>query len=431
MPCQMVPDKSAAGPGRRKRDRAVAMAQQLEQTWAPALRTVAAYAVDASQSRGRLHPEPDCPMRTPFQRDRDRIVHATAFRRLNYKTQVFLFHEGDHYRSRLTHSLEVAQIARAMARLLALDEDLAEALALAHDLGHPPFGHAGERALDRALAGHGGFDHNAQSLKVVMRLERKYAAFDGLNLALETLEGLVKHNGPLVGPYARNVAADRVLAATVDRLGLTPHVDCASYASAEAQVAAIADDIAWVNHDIDDGLRAGLLAIEDLAEAPLAGPFVRDVLGRPMNGERRRMIYEVNRRMITAMIAECVSESRRRLAEAAPATAEHVRQSACALVSFAPGFAAELGELKSFLFAGVYRHPRIMNVMAAAETLLVELFERYRRDAAAMPDGRGADLAGLDDSEKARRIGDFVAGMTDRFAIAEHRRLFDATPDLG
>src|SRR5215470_3828160 len=235
-------------------------------------RPLGAYAAVAEASAGRLHPEPACPMRTPFQRDRDRIVHATAFRRLTYKTQVFVFHEGDHYRTRLTHSLEVAQIARAIARMLGLDEDLAEALALAHDLGHPPFGHAGERALAQAMQPYGGFDHNAQSLKVVTRLERKYAAFDGLNLTLETLEGLAKHNGPLMDGDA---GGHSVLRKAIDDAGLAGRLHLAEYAPAEAQAAAIADDIAYNSHDLDDGLRAGLIDLDALADVPLAWEFVR------------------------------------------------------------------------------------------------------------------------------------------------------------
>lgn len=395
----------------------------------PTPRPVATYAVDARRSFGRLHDEAPCPMRTPFQRDRDRIVHATAFRRLNYKTQVFLFHEGDHYRSRLTHSLEVAQIARAIARLLSLDEDLAEALALSHDLGHPPFGHAGERALDRALATFGGFDHNAQSLRVVTRLERKYADFDGLNLSIETLDGLIKHNGPVAGPHARGADGDAVLRAAITEAGLDGHLDLGLFASAEAQAAAVADDIAWLNHDIDDGLRAGLLAIEDLTEAPLAGGFVRAVLASATR-ERRRAIYEVNRRMITAMIAACVDEARERLAALPGANADSVRRADHPCVVFPAAMSRDLDGLKSFLFDRVYRHPRIVRVMDNAETIITQLFARYRSDPAALPHDRGAELQSMDEDARARRLGDFIAGMTDRFAIAEHQRLFDATPEL-
>ena len=363
-------------------------------------------------------------MRTPFQRDRDRIVHATAFRRLNYKTQVFLFHEGDHYRSRLTHTLEVAQIARAIARLLGLDEDLAEALALAHDLGHPPFGHAGERALNRAMSGFGGFDHNAQSLRVVTRLERKYAAFDGLNLSFETLDGLIKHNGPVLAEH------EPILAAAVEAAGLASHLDLSRQASAEAQAAALADDIAYNNHDIDDGLRAGLIAIEDLVDVPLAGPFVRDVLARPGGMENRRRIYEVNRRMITAMIDDAATTSRRHLGRVASA-ADAVMAAPGPVVAFSSAMSADLLGLRGYLFKAVYRHERVMRVMRAAEAAVIDLFGRYRADPAALPDGRGDELQGLDELERARRISDFIAGMTDRFAISEHRRLFDATPDLG
>ena len=396
---------------------------------APMARTVSAFAIDARHSLGRLHDEPACPMRTPFQRDRDRIVHATAFRRLNYKTQVFLFHEGDHYRSRLTHSLEVAQIARAIARLLSLDEDLAEALALAHDLGHPPFGHAGERALDRALADFGGFDHNAQSLRVVTRLERKYDGFDGLNLSIETLDGLIKHNGPVLGPNARGADGDVVLLTAIAEAGLDGRLDLDLFASAEAQAAAVADDIAWLNHDIDDGLRAGLLAIEDLAEAPLAGDFVRDVLSNGTR-ERRRAIYEVNRRMITAMIAACVDEARGRLASLPGSSLEEVRRSNRPCIAFPDAMSRDLDGLKAFLFERVYRHPRIVRVMDSAETIVKELFARYRTDPASFPHDRGAGREAMGEDARARRLGDFIAGMTDRFAIAEHQRLFDATPEL-
>ncbi len=393
--------------------------------WQPAERALAPYAAAPALSRGRLVTEPACPMRTPYQRDRDRIVHATAFRRLNYKTQVFLFHEGDHYRSRLTHTLEVAQIARAIARLLGLDEDLAEALALAHDLGHPPFGHAGERALNRTMAGCGGFDHNAQSVRVVTRLERKYAAFDGLNLTFETLDGLIKHNGPV------SVAHEPILVEAMQTAGLMPHLDLSRYAPAEAQAAAIADDIAYNNHDIDDGLRAGLIAIEDLSDVPLVGPFVREVLAKPGAIENRRRIYEVNRRMITAMIDDAVTASRQRIAALDLRSAAAVAAAPTPVVAFSAAISADLEGLRAFLFKSVYRHERVMRVMQHAETVVVDLFDRYRSDTDALPEGRGRELAGFDEMARARRTADFIAGMTDRFAISEHRRLFDATPDLG
>src|SRR5262245_40964999 len=308
-------------------------------------RPVAPYATHAGDSAGRLHPEPGCPMRTAFQRDRDRIIHATAFRRLTYKTQVFLFHEGDHYRTRLTHSLEVAQIARAIARMLGLDEDLAEALALAHDLGHPPFGHAGERALAEAMAPYGGFDHNAQSLKVVTRLERKYAGFDGLNLSMETLEGLAKHNGPVPGDGA---TGQEVLREAIEATGLAGRLHLERFGPAEAQAAAIADDIAYNGHDIDDGLRAGFIAIDGLREGPLAGPYVREA---PQHGgDQQRIIYEMHRRIITDLINDAVCEARTRLAVLAQQSLEGVRDAGRPVVALSPVRQAEIEGLQRFLF---------------------------------------------------------------------------------
>src|SRR5262245_42585138 len=287
----------------------------------PGRRSLAPYSTHPELSAGRLYQEPACPMRTPFQRDRDRIVHATSFRRLTYKTQVFIFHEGDHYRTRLTHSLEVAQIARTIARQLRLDEDLAEALALAHDLGHPPFGHAGERALDFAMREFGGYDHNAPRLSVVMHLERKYLAFDGLNLTWETLEGLAKHNGPVERDETN--AVWKVMRSLEDWQSLEPE----SWASTEAQVAALADDIAYLSHDIDDGLRARLLVLDGLAEVPLAGRLAE--AARAEQGQRGagRVVYEITRRMITEMIGSVVAESRDRLRALAPQSPADIRGS--------------------------------------------------------------------------------------------------------
>ena len=395
----------------------------------PAARGVAAYAADAARSRGRAFPEPPCPMRTPFQRDRDRIVHATAFRRLTYKTQVFLMHEGDHFRTRLTHTLEVSQIARSMARLLQLDEDLAEALALAHDLGHPPFGHAGERALNAVMGAYGGFDHNAQSFKVVTGLERKYADFDGLNLTFETLEGLAKHNGPLA-PEGTSPGHHDVLRDVIARAGVTEQLNLDFYASAEAQVASIADDIAYNNHDIDDGLRAGLVEMAELVDVPFVGGFVRALGGEASDMDRGRMIYEVNRRMITAMIDDVVTESRARLARVGARSLDDVRHAGEAVVAFSDQRRAELKGLRDFLFRTVYRHARVMRVMGDAEGIVRDLFARYMADASALPSRRGDAIAGLAEHERAGRIADFIAGMTDRYAVAEHERLFDATPDL-
>lgn len=350
------------------------------------------------------------------------MLHSTPFRRLTHKTQVFIYHEGDHYRTRLTHSLEVAQIARTIARQLRLDEDLAEVLALAHDLGHPPFGHAGERALDRAMRDYGGFDHNAQSLRIVMRLERKYMRFDGLNLTWETLEGLAKHNGPIGDPVS---AVAKVIAA----LSGWHDFSHAGWASAEAQVAAFSDDIAYVNHDIDDALRARLLTLDDLAGMPLVGPVVAD-LASERDRNDPRLIYEATRRTITIMIADIVAEARRNLAQLAPATADDIRRAPDAIVRFSPEMLASIGALKAVLFERVYRHERVMQVMRAAEGVVLDLFGRCLAEPSAMPDNWRAAAVGLDERRRARLVADYVAGMTDRYALAEHRRLFDATPEL-
>lgn len=406
----------------------------------PGARRVAPWALDAYASRGRATPEPACTYRTPFQRDRDRIVHATAFRRLTYKTQVFLHHEGDHFRTRLTHSLEVAQIARSIARQLELDEDLAEALSLAHDVGHPPFGHAGERGLDAAMRDWGGFDHNAHSLRMVTTLERRYAHFDGLNLTFETLEGLAKHNGPLIGPRAPegSEAKHRELLDLIAALGLTQALWLDLYAPAEAQIAAIADDIAYTNHDIDDALRAGLISIADLESAPMAGPYVTaaraalvgTTVARSEVDRDRRLFYEVNRRMITVMVDDVVRETRARVAALGIDNPDGVRHAGLPVVAFPDQQRADLDALKKFLFVRVYRAPRVMRVMHKAEKVVAALFERYMKSPADLPGGRGEPILGLDPAGRARRIADFIAGMTDRFALAEYARLFDDTIDL-
>ncbi len=390
----------------------------------PGERLPAPYAASAVPSRGRRYPEPECATRSPFQRDRDRVLHSTAFRRLIHKTQVFVFHEGDHYRTRLTHSLEVAQIARTMARQLRLDEDLAEALALAHDLGHPPFGHAGERALDFALRNFGGFDHNAQSLRVVMHLERKYLAFDGLNLTWETLEGLAKHNGPV------GADDDAAVFKVIRPLEAWRSLEPASFASAEAQVAALADDIAYLTHDIDDGLRAGLLEFDALGAAPLAGRVAQEARAGASKRDEGRLTYEVTRRMITEMVRSVVTESRTRLRALSPASPDDIRQAGRPVAGFSDEMSADIAGLRTFLTQRVYRSRRVMDVMDKAAEIVRDLFARYVDDAAAMPDAWRAAAAGLSERRRARVIGDFVAGMTDRYAIAEHRRLFDATPEL-
>jgi len=389
----------------------------------PGERSPAHYAASGVASRGRFHAESECGARGPFQRDRDRVLHSTAFRRLTYKTQVFLPHEGDHFRTRLTHSLEVAQIARTIARQLRLDEDLAETIALAYDLGHSPFGHAGERALDTEMRPFGGFDHNAQSLRVVTTLERKYLAFDGLNLTWETLEGLAKHNGPVrittpVAKVARHIEAWSPL-----KLEQWP--------SAEAQVASLADDIAYLSHDVDDGLRAGLITFEKLDGVPLAGPIAGDVKAAARDAESGRAIYEVTRRMITAMVGNVVTESRRRLSNLAPGSPDDIRAAGHAVIAFSDTMALDLAHLKTFLFGAVYHHRRVLDVMEKAENVVRDLFRKYNSDAGTLPAGWREALRGLDDRHRARVACDFLAGQTDRYALAEHRRLFDATPELG
>jgi dGTPase len=386
---------------------------------------LAPYAADPLRSRGRLYAEPPSPTRSPFGRDRDRILHSTAFRRLNYKTQVFIYHEGDHYRSRLTHSLEVAQIARSLARTLRLDEDLTEALALAHDLGHPPFGHAGERALDAAMDGKGGFDHNAQSLRVVTELEKKYARFDGLNLSFETLEGLVKHNGPLIGPEAKKPVPEPILAYCARQ-----DLELSTYPSLEAQAAALADDIAYNNHDVDDGYRASFFTFADLAEVPIAARALAEVRRSYPGVDGTRLLYEVNRRLITAMIDDVTAETARRLAALAPDSVEDVRAAGQALVAFSGEMREELDRLRAFLAARVYRAPRIARIMGEAEQVVSDLFARYSEDRAALPPEWREQAPPPGTRAYARHIADFIAGMTDRYALAEHRRLFDATPDL-
>jgi len=393
---------------------------------APGVRAPAPYAASAVPSRGRVHPEPACPTRSPVQRDRDRILHSTAFRRLTYKTQMFVFHEGDHYRTRITHSLEVAQIARTIARQLRLDEDLAEALALAHDLGHPPFGHAGERALHAALGACGGFDHNVQSFRIVTRLERKYEGFDGLNLTWETLEGLAKHNGP---PARLARPGDGVLLHALRHADAVMPLALDRYGSGEAQVAAVADDIGWMTHDIDDGLRAGLIRLADLHDVPLIAPVAAEIEARRVADASRR-IYAVSRRLITVIIADAVAESRRRLASLAPSTADDIRAATAEVVAFSAPMREELKRLRAFLFARLYRHARVMAVMSDAEQIVRDLVARFSVDVDALPQAWRAAAIAMTDRQRARHVGDFVAGMTDRYALAEHRRLFASTPAL-
>jgi dGTPase len=386
----------------------------------------APYASDPRKSRGRLVAEPASLTRTDFQRDRDRILHSTAFRRLREKTQVFLVDEGDHYRTRLTHTLEVSQIARAIARTLHLDEDLTEALALAHDLGHPPFGHAGERALNGEMAAYGGFDHNAQSVRAVTLLERRYPLFDGLNLTWETIEGLAKHNGPLLdaaGRPAGRHAAGGIPAVIAD---YPADLWLATFAGPEAQVAAIADDIAYDAHDIDDGLRSGLLPWERLEEIPLIERTIGDIRAAYPSLDPTRTAHELTRRLVTAMVDDVVAMAEARIAAIAPATADDIRRADRPVLAFSPAMAEADRDIKAVLMSAVYRHPAVMAVMQDAEAMVRALFRRYLADPASLPPG-WRPAPGEDASARARRVCDFVAGMTDRYAASEFGRLLGAS----
>jgi dGTPase len=392
----------------------------------------APYASDPAQSRGRLVDEPPSPSRSDFRRDCDRIIHSTAFRRLKHKTQVFVFHEGDHYRTRLTHTFEVQQIARSLARALGLDEDLAEALALAHDLGHPPFGHAGERALDECLAGAGGFDHNAQTLHVVTSLERRYAQFDGLNLTWEALEGLVKHNGPLTDRAGHPVGRykDTGLPEGIRDYAACQDLQLWSFASAEAQAAAIADDIAYDAHDIDDGLRAGLFGLEDLTAVPLLGNILREIRESHPGLDPVRTAHELVRRVITRLIEDVVAESGRRLSALSPRNADDIRLADAAMVGFSAEMATAEQGIKDFLYPRMYRHDRVMRVMGAAQGVVRDLFRHYLAHPTDMPGEWQDDMKATDERSRIRHTGDFIAGMTDRYAIAEHARFFDSPSEL-
>lgn len=389
----------------------------------------APYASDPQKSRGRLYPEPESPPRTPFQRDRDRIIHSSAFRRLKYKTQVFVYHEGDHYRTRLTHSIEVAQIARSIARVLGLDEDLSEALALAHDLGHPPFGHAGEDALIQCMAPYDGFDHNAQSLKLVVKLEQKYAEFDGLNLTWETLEGLVKHNGPLTGPYASPKNRERPLPVAIASYVAQHDLEIGTYAGPEAQIAALSDDIAYNNHDIDDGLKAGLFTIDDLSSVPFVGRVFSAVRARHPGIDQNRLIHESVRRLISLMIDDVVAETRRRAAEDRPGSAAAARAMARPLVGFSNEMADNEAMLKRFLFQRMYRHYKVNRMMLKARRVVADLFNVFLNEPAVLPPEWGRLTDGPKKKETARAVCDYIAGMTDRFALQEHRRMFELTDE--
>ena len=384
-------------------------------------RTFAPYATLASQTRGRLHREAESATRTPFQRDRDRIIHSTAFRRLKHKTQVFIYHEGDHYRTRLTHSLEVAQIARSICRTLALDEDLGEALALAHDLGHTPFGHAGEEALDAAMQDFGGFDHNAQTLRILTRLEQRYAEFNGLNLTWETLEGTVKHNGPLLGG---NRKAEDLPAATVEYIAVQD-LELHTFAGPEAQVAALSDDIAYNNHDIDDGLRAGVFQLADLEHLPLVGDILREVKTKYPGLEEGRLVPEMIRRLISAMVDDVLAETTRRLASAQPADVAAIRSLDRPVASFSAELQTADRSVKAFLHEQMYRHWRRNRMTSKARRVVADLFRLLFAEPDCLPTEWRRRAERPDVRGRARVVADYIAGMTDGYALDEHRRLFD------
>ena len=374
---------------------------------------LAPYATRWQDSRGRLHPEPESRTRTPFQRDRDRIVHSTAFRRLKHKTQVFVSPEGDHFRTRLTHSIEVAQIARTIARRLRLDEDLVECLALAHDLGHTPFGHAGEEALNVAMQPWGGFGHNDQTLRVLTLLENRYAAFPGLNLTWETLEGVVKHNGPLPEPFPPTIAVYNA------RHDLELH----SWPGPEAQVAAIADDIAYDHHDLDDGLRAGMFEIEDLDAVPYAAAMFREQAQTYPSARRSQIVHESVRRLIGDMVHDVLAESERRLAEATPQSAEDIRALDHATVAFSDAMRQKDRALKDFLFANMYRHGPVLRETEEARGIVTDLFRWLMAAPDRLPAEWREQAGGTDEAGLARLVADYIAGMTDGYATQEHERL--------
>jgi len=378
---------------------------------------LARFACHPNETRGRLHPEVESAFRSPFQRDRDRIIHSSAFRRLKHKTQVFVEHEGDYYRTRLTHSIEVAQVARTIAGALGCNEYLTEAVALAHDLGHPPFGHTGEDALNVLLAPFGGFDHNAQALKIVTSLERHYAGFDGLNLTWESLEGLAKHNGPVTGP----------LPVALAEYDAVHDLELGTFASAEAQIAAIADDIAYNNHDLHDGVRAGLFTARDMCELPIVGPAFAEVDAAWPGLDANRRRHEGLRRVFGAMVDDVLLCARQRLEELNPASADDIRRAGQPVVQFSGGMWAQLKEIRAFLFTRMYRAPSVMKTREQVTQVVEDLFPAFLADPSLLPADWHEDVArAQDETQLARIVGDYIAGMTDRFALETHKRMFGA-----
>ncbi len=389
------------------------------------LPTQAPYACDPEQSRGRLFAEPRSATRSCFQRDKDRIIHSEAFRRLEYKTQVFVNHEGDFFRTRLTHSLEVSQIARSICRHLRLNEDLGEVLALAHDVGHPPFGHAGEDALKETMQDFGGFDHNAQSLSVITRLEERYPEFDGLNLTWETLEGIVKHNGPLTGNKASLKNQQEGLPQVIVDYSANHDLELDTFASAEAQVAALSDDIAYNNHDIDDGLRAGLFSLNDLSDVPLVGPIYHGVRKQYPDLDTSRQIHETVRQLIGAMVTDVFEETNQRLAEARPESAYEIRHFDAPVVEFSEEMRKNDAAMKKFLFENMYRHYKLNRMTSKARRVVKDLFNLLLEEPECLPTQWQIKAGKPGSRETAGLVADYIAGMTDRLALDEHARLFD------
>ena len=391
--------------------------------------TLAHFASYPEESRGRLHPEPESETRSMFQRDRDRIIHSTAFRRLMHKTQVFVSTEGDHYRTRLTHSIEVSQIARSLSHSLSLNEDLAEALALAHDFGHTPFGHTGEDALNGVMEPFGGFDHNDQTLRILVKLERRYAEFDGLNLTWETIEGIAKHNGPVITCAQAATGTDQgtmpnILPPTLKEYNKINNLELYSHAGPEAQAAAIADDIAYNNHDIDDGLRAGLFTVDDLREVPHVAVAIDIVRECYPDLERTRLIHEVVRRLIDGMVTDVLQETRRRVAELRPQSVEDIRAAKSPVVAFSPEMSEAEQRLKTFLYKHLYRHNSVARMRKIAHQVVVELFQRMLAQPSIMPAEWCGTASAPNTNTTARIVADYIAGMTDRYAFNEHARLF-------
>ncbi|ATC31480.1 deoxyguanosinetriphosphate triphosphohydrolase [Caulobacter vibrioides] len=378
----------------------------------------APYAEDPSKSKGRRFKEDESRTRTPFARDRDRIIHTSAFRRLKEKTQVFVAHEGDNFRTRLTHTLEVAQVARSLATALGLDADLAETIALAHDLGHPPFGHAGEDELEIQMREYGGFDHNVQTFRVVTELEHRYPDFVGLNLTWETLEGVIKHNGPVTNKLGKPSWKAISKYDNEYELGLS------TWASAEAQVAALADDIAYNNHDVDDGVTAGLFTLDELMDVPLIGPILAAVKSERPDLDARLTHLEAVRRMIGAMVDDVMGETLHRAAASGVQSADEVRALDHALVAFSSDMAEDLARLRGFLYERMYRHWRVNRTRSQARRILGEMFSLFLREPEVLPTVWFAKSQNRDEAGRARVVCDYIAGMTDRFAIEEHRKLF-------